>query len=464
MRQGVKHCFQSNMVEVEPFRCDVWGLYNDIMLNENSPTMIPGPENEPFWRLVNAVTKHGTDNFKAIGLSAAIINRGALKYASTTLQNDRQVVGAAVQQNGYALQHASGALKDDGDVVRAAVQQNGRALAFASAALQNDSKIVSAACRTLGTALQWASNTLKNDREVVLAAVLQNGLALQYASDELKDDRTVASAAIMQNGLALQYASDALQSDHALVSLACTLRGEAIEYTSPALKHDSEMLKISCIDSELVYDVENDWNVAENHPLRFAPASLRNNREFVLAAVGASGFALKHASDALQNDREVVLSACMNSSAALLHASTALTEDQDLILVAVAKAYYEAAIGMDHLDSLDEFEAKLCEGEILPHVSEQRRTRSAFFILLCGMAKTRPVSARAAMDDHDTPVRKSQRKYKDSSCLLPMLEGSESPIKPLIAAFAGVPIGFSSKALDIATALLCAAGEGAYTN
>ena len=48
------------------------------------------------------------------------------------LRDDREVVLAAVQQDGAVLQFASERLRDDRDVVLAAVQQNGNALLFAS--------------------------------------------------------------------------------------------------------------------------------------------------------------------------------------------------------------------------------------------------------------------------------------------------------------------------------------------
>ena len=44
-----------------------------------------------------------------------------LEYASKELQNDREVVLAAVTQNGYALNFASEELKRDREVVLAAI-------------------------------------------------------------------------------------------------------------------------------------------------------------------------------------------------------------------------------------------------------------------------------------------------------------------------------------------------------
>ena len=101
------------------------------------------------------------------------------------VETERDVVLAAVRQNGAALENASVGLKDDRAVVLAAVAQN-------------------------GMALDYASDKLKEDREVVLAAVAQDGFTLQYLSVGLKADREVVLAAIDQNRRAVRYASDKL--------------------------------------------------------------------------------------------------------------------------------------------------------------------------------------------------------------------------------------------------------------
>ena len=56
----------------------------------------------------------------------------------------------------------------------------------ASAELQADREVVLAAVRQNGNALWFASEALQADRYVVLEAVREEGLALEYASDELK--------------------------------------------------------------------------------------------------------------------------------------------------------------------------------------------------------------------------------------------------------------------------------------
>jgi hypothetical protein len=114
-----------------------------------------------------------------------------LQYVSDENKANREIVMAAVQQNGWALQYAADALKADRTVVLAAVQQKGWALEFAAPALQADRGIVLAAVQQNGIVLQYASDELKGDREIVLAAVTQNGNALEFAAPALKADREI---------------------------------------------------------------------------------------------------------------------------------------------------------------------------------------------------------------------------------------------------------------------------------
>jgi hypothetical protein len=77
---------------------------------------------------------------------------------------------------------------DDKEVVMAAVKQDGRALMSASARLQDNEAVVLAAVKEDGTTLTYASARLKDDEAIVLAAVEQDSYALIYASARLRSD------------------------------------------------------------------------------------------------------------------------------------------------------------------------------------------------------------------------------------------------------------------------------------
>ena len=179
---------------------------------------------------------------KEIVLAAVQQDGHALQSASPTLKNDKEIVMAAVQQNGEALQYASPTLKNDKEMVLAAVKQDGVAFQYASPELQNDKKFVLAAVQQGGDALQSASPELKNDKEIVLAAVQEHGQALHYASPTLKNDKKIVMAAVQQNGYALKYASPTLKNDKEMVLAAVKHAGEALQYASPELKNDKDIV------------------------------------------------------------------------------------------------------------------------------------------------------------------------------------------------------------------------------
>ena len=102
----------------------------------------------------------------------------ALSYALGDLNNDREVVLAAVGYCGLALMCASDELKDDRDIVRVAVENYGRALQSASVRLQDDREIVYEAIRNDGTAFFFASERLRHDREIIMAAFQSAGIEI----------------------------------------------------------------------------------------------------------------------------------------------------------------------------------------------------------------------------------------------------------------------------------------------
>ena len=69
--------------------------------------------------------------------------------------------------------------------------------------------------------------------------------------------------------------------------------------------------------------------------LVFAAASLKADKDLVLAAVALNGRAIEHASPALKADKAVVLVA-LQHGVALSCASDALKADKDLVIAAVA--------------------------------------------------------------------------------------------------------------------------------
>ena len=160
----------------------------------------------------------------------------ALGYADESLKKDREIVVAAVQQNGRALEYADESLKKDRKIVLAAVQQHGMVLLCADQSLKKDREIVLAAVKEYGDALKYADESLKKDREIVLAVVKQYGWTLKYAAESLKKDREIVLAAVKEYGEALQYADESLKKDREIVLAAVKQDGMALKYANLALR------------------------------------------------------------------------------------------------------------------------------------------------------------------------------------------------------------------------------------
>ena len=208
---------------------------------------------------------------------------------------DKDVILAAIFENGLVLEYVVDELQADKEVVLAAVNDNGNALRFAADELRVDKQIVIAAVNQVGHALEYATNALRADKEVVLAAVNENGYALKYAAEDLRDDKEVVLAAVNENGNALQYAGDELRVDKEVVLAAVNTtineNGYALAYAADKIRVDKEVILAA----------------VHNGCLQLTTDDLRCDKEVVLAAVNHDGESLRFAADDLQADKEVVL-------------------------------------------------------------------------------------------------------------------------------------------------------------
>jgi hypothetical protein len=118
----------------------------------------------------------------------------------------------AVKSNGFSLSGSD--YTNNKEVVIAAVKNNGQALEFASTSLQEDKEVVMAAVKNDGSAIQFASALLQKDKDVLLASVKNNIYAL-YTYRELQHDKDIFMAAV-PIGYSLQFASDALETRNLL--------------------------------------------------------------------------------------------------------------------------------------------------------------------------------------------------------------------------------------------------------
>ena len=67
-------------------------------------------------------------------------------------------------------------------------------------------------------------------------------------------------------------------------------------------------------------------------PLEYASETLKNDREFILAAANQKTDALEYASETLKNDREFVLEAVKQNGDVLQYVSNTLKNDREILL------------------------------------------------------------------------------------------------------------------------------------
>lgn len=128
-----------------------------------------------------------------------------LMYVDPNLNNYSNIIRLALEQDGMALQFVP-IEKRTKKTVLLAVRQNGNALMFAPHELQDDDEVVSAAVAQDPYAIKLASDRLKGDKKLVLSVVSKNGFALSCVSQALRTDEDVITTAVGNQKKAEIYA------------------------------------------------------------------------------------------------------------------------------------------------------------------------------------------------------------------------------------------------------------------
>ena len=249
-----------------------------------------------------------------------------LNHVSDDIKNDKEIVMAAVKQNGSYLNYASDSLKNDIEVALCAINNYSGSvydhpLQYTSA-LRNNKDIVMAALHNDGRSLQYASETLKNNREIVITAVKKIGQALSFASDSLKDDKDIVMAALHNDGRSIQYASEKLRNDRDIVMTAVKNNGESFKYAADTLRNDKEVI---------LFAIDKCSGATYNHPIKYAGDVLKSDKEVVMAAIKQDSLLLEYASEELKNDQDIILESVKNNIPALQYAGSTIRSDLDFM-------------------------------------------------------------------------------------------------------------------------------------
>ena len=167
----------------------------------------------------------------------------ALKFASSDLQNDKDIVLEAVTQNALSLKHASIDLKNDKEFILECVKYSPNCLIYTNNNLKNDKEIVLECIKHNNKfCLENISDNLRNDKEFILECIKYNKECLEFANDNLRNDKEFILECVKQNGKTLEYASTLLQNNKEVVLVAISQHKDAFQYASSDLRYDKEVV------------------------------------------------------------------------------------------------------------------------------------------------------------------------------------------------------------------------------
>ena len=161
---------------------------------------------------------------------------------------DKKEALKIVQESGSELGNLPEEFKKDKDVVYAAMVEDGDNLEFADDSLKKDKKIILPLVKDFTGILCYADDSLKSGKEVVLAAVINDASNFRFADDSLRKDKEFVLDALkkVQMGqvyYVLQYADDSLKKDKEIVLEAVKQDGSVLfNYADDSLKKDKKII------------------------------------------------------------------------------------------------------------------------------------------------------------------------------------------------------------------------------
>ena len=245
----------------------------------------------------------GLQSDREVVLVAVYRDGDMLEFASYNLRLDTKILLEAVRGKGCALMFAGGPPPELTDVEKAALGPGVDAFLKGFRAIRASKEVVLAAVTQDGMALRYASYGLRMDKDVLLAAVWRDGNVLQLAGGETlpgpadayeievlggreqaeirlaalratRVDKDVVLAAVRQCGRALQFAKE-YQNDRDVVLAAVWQDGRALEF-APGFKGNKEVviaaIKNDCSayddfasdDLKLDAEVQKEYNFKKN--------------------------------------------------------------------------------------------------------------------------------------------------------------------------------------------------------
>ena len=226
---------------------------------------------------------------------------------------------------------------NDYDVVKAAVKVDGTNLQYASNQLQDNKEIVGIAIDN-GASLQYASYRLRDDFDIVMSAIYKDIHNIQYAGPKSCDQNVLGDYVIQNYPKYLKYLSTRLvhvytaaphYEDDAV--LLCLVKEQPMLYKrgTPHQRANKQILLAAL-------ERWGGGTTNGDHLYAYIPPILLYDKEVALTAMNRDGKGLPYFHKFI-DDEEVVLAACSNLPRALEFASPRLQNDRKFLLKLIQK-------------------------------------------------------------------------------------------------------------------------------
>ncbi|EFC46261.1 predicted protein [Naegleria gruberi] len=225
-----------------------------------------------------------------------------LKFLPNHFKSDRSLVMKAVTSNGFALKFAGSSFQRDKQIVLSSFTSNGKAVEFVHKSLWLDEEIVRCASRKTGRCLFHASECIKSNKELALQIIQKFPEGFTYLSNSLKTDRDFILSAIEKNHLILYQISPLLKQDNSFLIDALKRNSLIFPNLPESFRYDPNMIILSCKNST-------------QHLTSFLyyKQSLSHNFDFALQCTQMNGSALNCFSDFSHNELKLLALAAASS-------------------------------------------------------------------------------------------------------------------------------------------------------
>lgn len=252
---------------------------------------------------------------KALLLKILLIDGELLKHASNDLKNDKEIVLTAIKNSYLSLQYASEALKDDKDFVMTAVKKCGLSLKFVSTRLKDDPKVVTEAIKDIRgffahRIFAFASTRLKNNEEFILSFFPNFPRVIDGVPRRLLRNRNFILKVFSVYPLSFSFAVR-----------------NALKFILKTFKNDKEvMLTIINSNADLLFWCKD-----------LIPYSIRDNYDYMLAAVKKYDLSIKYTSKKLLDNENFILEALKINGflMAIDPVNTKYKDNKDMVLLSL---------------------------------------------------------------------------------------------------------------------------------